>query len=179
MEYNLRSLLSVETDIGIGDVEAIIGASLFGALQANVILHFGDLEAVKMLGATVGTPTYVAGAAMLFVYGLLLGFPFLAFVSGSVNAFVSQVIMLSSNSKPLQKLLVPLLNVSALGVTLMALGAIYGIAVGIVFFGIVVQLWLAVTGGPSVLPAFGLVSQFAWLTYGSMMGLAYGVALEQ
>lgn len=179
MARTIRSLFAIETDIDIGDVEAIIGGSLFGALQANVILHLGDLEALELLGATIGRPTLLAGAGMLFVYSVLLALPFLLFVSGSINAFVTRVIMLSRNSTLLQKVLVPLLNVSALGVTLFALGQIYGLLVGVVFFGVLVQLWLIVIGGPSALPALGLVSLFAWMTYGGMMGLVYGVALER
>lgn len=179
MERNVRSLFAIETDIDVGDVEAIVGGSLFGAFQANVILHIGDLEALRLLGATVGVPTLLGGAGMLFVYGLLLAIPFLAFVSGSINAFVTRIIMLSRNSTLLQKVLVPLLNVSALGVTLFALGQIYGLLVGSVFFGVLVQLWLAFIGGPSAFPALGLVSLFAWMTYGGMMGLVYGIAMEQ
>jgi hypothetical protein len=189
METNIRSMFSV--DFTVNEVEAIIGATLFGALQASVILHFGDLTAVKMLGATVGVPAsilgidvgvspLIGGAAMLFIYGLLLGFPFLVFVSGSVNSFVTQVIMLSSKSTILQKLLVPLLNISALGVTLFALGEIYGLVVGIVFFGFAVPLWLTLVGygGAYSLPYLNLVALFAWVTYGGMTGLVYGYSME-
>jgi hypothetical protein len=178
METNIRSWFTI--DFTVDEVEAIVAATLFGALQANVILHFGDLTAVKMLGGTVGVSTYVGGAVMLFVYGILLGLPFLVFVSGSVNSFVNQVIMLSSKSKVLQKILVPLLNISALGVTLFALGEIYGIVVGIVFFGFAVPLWLTLIGygGAYSLPYLGLVSLFAWITYGGMTGLVYGYVME-
>ena len=177
METNIRSLFSL--DFTIDEAEGIIGATLFGAFQASVILHFADLTAIKMLGATVGVPTLFGGAVMLFVYGLLLGFPFLVFVSGSVNSFVTQVIMLSSKSTILQKLLVPLLNISALGVTLFALGEIYGLVVGIVFFGVAVPLWLTLIGyGGYTLPYFSLASLFAWLTYGGMTGLVYGYIME-
>lgn len=180
MERTIRSLFSVDIDIDIDEVEGIIGASLFGAFQANVILHFLDLQTVKMLGATVGEPTLIGGATMLFIYGVLLGFPFLVFVSGSVNSFVTRIIMLSSNSTLLQKLLVPLLNISALGVTLFALGEIYGLIVGVVFFGFAVPLWLSVLGsGSYAIPSLGLIPMFAWITYGGMMGLTYGIILER
>jgi hypothetical protein len=196
METNIRSLFSL--DFTIDEAEGIIGATLFGAFQASVILHFADLTAIKMLGATVGVPakilgetvdvltvtvgvpTLFGGAIMLFVYGLLLGLPFLVFVSGSVNSFVTQVIMLSSKSTVLQKLLVPLLNISALGVTLFALGEVYGIVVGIVFFGIAVPAWLTLIGysGAYTLPYINLVTLFAWMTYGGMTGLVYGYIME-
>lgn len=184
MERSIRSLFSVDRDldldIEIDEIEGIIGASLFGAFQANVILHIADLETVKMLGATVNEPTLIGGAVMLFIFGILLGFPFLAFVSGSVNSFVTKIIMLSSKSTVLQKLLVPLLNISALGVTLFALGQIYGLVVGVVFFGFGVPLWLAVSGfGSYTIPSLGLVSMFAWLTYGGMMGLVHGIIMER
>lgn len=179
MEYNVRSLF--EVDLGVDEVEGIIGASLFGAIMAGGVFHLGhNLYVIKMLGATVGVPTLIGGEIMLFVYCLLFGFPFLVFVSGSVNSFVTQVIMLSSRSTLLQKILVPLLNMSALGVTLNALGTIYGIAVGIVFFGFAVPLWLTLIGygGTYALPSLGLVPLFGWLSYGAMMGLAYGLILE-
>jgi hypothetical protein len=178
MATNIRSMFSV--DFTVDEVEGIIGATLFGALQASVILHFADLTAIKMLGATVGVPTLVGGAIMLFIYGLLLGFPFLVFVSGSVNSFVTRIIMLSSNSTILQKILVPLLNISALGVTLFALGEIYGLVVGIVFFSFAVPLWLTLLGygGTYTLPYFSLASMFAWITYGGMTGLVYGYIME-
>lgn len=177
MATNIRSLVSL--GFTIDEVEGIIGATLFGALQASVILHFADITAVKMLGATVGVPTFVGGAIMLFLYGILLGFPFLVFVSGSVNSFVNQIIMLSSKSTILQKLLVPLLNISALGVTLFALGEVYGLVVGIVFFSVAVPLWLTLIGvGAYPLPYLSLASLFAWITYGGMTGLAYGFIME-
>lgn len=180
MERSIRSLFSVDLDIEIDEVEGIIGASLFGAFQANVILHLADLDTVKMLGATVNEPTLIGGAVMMFIYSILLGFPFLAFVSGSVNSFVTRIIMLSSKSTVLQKLLVPLLNVSALGVTLFALGEIYGIVVGVVFFSFGVPLWLTIIGhGGYTIPSLGLVSMFAWVTYGGMMGLVYGLIMER
>lgn len=181
MERNIQSLFSF--DIGIDEIEGIIGASLFGALQANLILHFhpDGLEAVKMLGATVREPTLTGGALLLFVCGVLLGLPFLAFASGSVNSFVTTVIALSSKSTLLQKLLVPLLNISALGVTLFALGQVYGLAVGVVFYGFGVPLWLSLIGysGAYALPSLGLIPLFAWMTYGGMMGLVYGVIMER
>lgn len=178
METSIRSLFSI--DFTIDEFEGIIGATLFGAFQASVILFFGDITAVEMLGATVGVPTYFGGAVMLFVYGILFGFPFLVFISGSVNSFVNRVIMLSSRSTVLQKILVPLLNISALGVTLFALGQIYGLAIGIVFFAIGVPLWLTVIGygGTYALPYLGFFSIFAWLTYGGMTGLVYGLIME-
>lgn len=186
MGYNIRSLFAV--DLGIKEVEGIVGASLSGALLASLILHIGNLggiklgglTVIKMLGATVGVSTPTAGGIMLFVYGLLLGFPFLVFISGSVNSFVTQIIRLSSKSTLLQKILVPLLNVSALGVTLFALGALYGIVVGIVFFGFAVPLWLSLIGysGAYTLPSLGLISLAAWLIYGGITGLVYGLIME-
>lgn len=164
----------------IDEVEGIIGASLFGSLLAVGLLHFVDPSAVRLVGATVGTPTLVGGGLVLFVAGLLLGVLFLAFVSGSVNAFVNQAIMLSSRSSLLRKLIVPLLNRSALGVTLLSLGTIYGIGVGIIVFGIAVPLLhtIVVDGNPSLgflRPALVV----AWIVYGSMMGLTHGLILER
>lgn len=163
----------------IDEIEGIIGASLFGSLLAVGLLHFADPTAVRMVGATVGVGTLVGGGLVLFIVGLLFGLLFLVFVSGSVNAFVNQAIMLSSRSSLLRKLIVPLLNRSALGVTLLSLGTIYGIAVGIIVFGIAVPMVHAVADGNNALGFLRPALVVAWIVYGSMMGLTYGLILER
>lgn len=164
----------------IDEIEGIIGASLFGSLLAVGLLHFVDPTAVELVGATVGASTLVGGGLVLFIAGLLFGLLFLGFVSGSVNAFVNQAIMLSSRSSLLRKLIVPLLNRSALGVTLLSLGTIYGIAIGIIVFGIAVPMMHAVVvGGNDALGFFRPVLVVAWIVYGSTMGLSHGLILER
>ncbi|WP_330631302.1 hypothetical protein [Halocatena halophila] len=179
MTRSVRSKLYDLTGIEGKSIEAIVIASLFGAFQAIIVFHFGDVTGVKMIGASAGHWDKITGGLMVIVYSLIFGGIFLGVIAGSVNPFVTRVIMLSQNSALLQKFLVPLLTRSALGVTLLAIGQLYGIIIGLVFHGILLQLWLEAIGAPAQFPAFGLASTVAWMAYGATMGLVYGLLMEQ
>ncbi|MFC6731608.1 MULTISPECIES: hypothetical protein [unclassified Haladaptatus] len=175
MYENLRSSVAITGE----QFEAIVAGGLFGAFQGGLILQLWNPDAIREIGATVGMASLNGGWLALFGYGILLGIPFVAFVSGSVNAFVNKVIMLSSQSTVLQKLLVPLLSRSALGVTLFALGQGYGIVVGLMFWSLFVPGWLAILGYPTATPLVDPIALFSWATYGGMMGLVYGLVREK
>ena len=175
MAFDVSSRPSVD----VSQVEAVVGAGLFGAFQGGLMLQLWNTDAIRQVGATVGWSTLDGGWVVLLCYGVLLAVPFVWFVSGSVNAFTNKVIMLSSKSSVLQRLLVPLLKFSALGVTLFSLGQIYGLLVGVAFWGLAVPAWLNAVAGYGVpFPYVNPFTLFAWATYGGMTGLAYGLIEE-
>ncbi|MFB6164043.1 MAG: hypothetical protein ABEJ31_02695 [Haloarculaceae archaeon] len=178
MEFGTPTLPTVE----IEDVEGIVGGGLFGALQGGAIMQLLHLKLVSDLGALIGRPTYANGWLLMFVLGVVLAVPFLVFVAGSINTFVNKVIMLSSRSEILQKVLVPLLNISALGVTAYTLGQIYGLGIGLLHV-VLVPVILTYVLGYSVPMLYGLAFPavavvLSWVVYGSMMGLVYGLTKE-
>ena len=163
----------------VSKVEAVIGAGLFGAFQGGLMLQLWNTDAIRQAGATVGWSTLEGGWIMLLVYGILLAIPFAWFVDGSVNAYANTVIMLSSKSRVLQRVLVPLLKFSALGITLYGLGQIYGLVVAIAVWGLALPAWLnVVVGYPAPFPYVNGFTIFGCLTYGGMTGLAYGLIEE-
>lgn len=165
--------------LGVSEGEALVGAGLFGAFQGGLMLQVWHVAAIRQVGATVGVHSLTGSWVVLLGYGVLLAIPFVAFVSGSINAFTNRIIMLSSNSRVLQHLLVPLLKISALGVTLFALGQVYGLLVGLVVWGLALPAWLNLVVGMQVpFPYVNAFTLFGWATYGGMCGLAYGLILE-
>lgn len=176
--------MSARTDgglpIGLGDVVAVGVAGLVGGLSAGVVFQAGNPDVVRSAGAIVGTDSVAGGWLTVLALGMLLGVPFVAFVSGSVDAFVNRVIVLTSRSDALRKALVPLLNVSALGVTLFALGLLYGVGVGLVVFGLLVPAWTTlVTGHALPIPYLDPVAILGWTVYGGVTGLGYGLLKER
>lgn len=163
----------------VSKAEAVIGAGLFGAFQGGLMLQLWNTDAIRQVGATVGWATLDGGWIVLLVYGVILAIPFVAFVDGSVNAFANKFILLSSKSRVLQRVIVPLLKISALGVTLYGLGQIYGLIMAIAFWGLALPAWLNfVVGYPAPFPYVNGFTIFGWLTYGGMTGLAYGLIEE-
>ncbi|MFB6172611.1 MAG: hypothetical protein ABEJ23_08765 [Haloarculaceae archaeon] len=164
---------------GVPEGEAVVGAGLFGAFQGGLLLQLWNTDAIRQVGATAGWPTLDGGWIVLLCYGVLLAVPFVAFVSGSIDAFATRIIVLSRNSAVLQRLLVPLLKVSALGTTLFALGQVYGLLVAVTVWGVALPAWLTLVVGRAVpFPYVNPFTLFAWATYGGMTGLAYGLILE-
>lgn len=165
-------------DLGVRDAEAVIAGGLFGAFQGGLMLTLWDVEAITMVGKMVGVESIMGSWLVFFGVGVLLGIPFVAFVSGSVSGFANRVIMLSRRSDILRKILVPGLKFSAYGVTLMGVGTIYGIILSVVFYGIAVPLWLLALGHSVPFPFITPFTVWGWLTYGSMLGLVYGLIME-
>lgn len=164
--------------IGVSDVEAVIAAGLFGAFQGGLMLQLWDLDGIRRVGATVGVTSLEGAWLVLLCYGVLLAVPFVWFVSGSVDAWANSVILLSSKSAVLQRVLVPLLKFSALGITLFGLGQIYGLLVGIFVYGLAMPAWLNLVGYATPVPYINGFTLFGWATYGGMTGLAYGLVIE-
>jgi len=146
------------------------------------VIQLYDTDAIRRIGATFGVPTLNGGWLAMFALGVLFALPFSVFVSSSIDAFVSKVMLLSSRNEYLQKLLVPLLKRSALTTTTLALGNGYGVVVGVVLSLFLVPVWLTVAiGVPMAIPNVtvgGLVGVVAWALYGGTLGLVYGLILE-
>lgn len=174
---------ALRPSFAIEDVECVVAGGLAGAFQAGVVMQIWDYDLVLGLGAMVGAESYVAGWLVLLTLGVVLAIPFVGVVSGSVHGFSTKVIALSRRSELLQRVLVPLLTFSALGVTCFALGQGYGLAVGVVMTLLVVPAWLAVTAGPAGVAPYltlaSLGSVVAWVVYGGTMGFVYGYWMEQ
>lgn len=166
--------------IGLRDIGAVSVAGLVGAVVAGLIFQAGNPDILRSIGAIVGLESFAAGWLTVLVLGVLLGVPFVGFTSGSVDAFVEQVIMITTRSDTLRKLLVPLLNVSALGVTLFALGLLYGVVVVFVVFGLIAPVVETVVSGQALPgPSYlGPVAILGWTTYGGVLGLCYGLIKE-
>jgi hypothetical protein len=177
---SLRSRLSL--GLSMNEIEGVVIGGLFGALQVGFIMGLYRTEMTYEIGGIVGMYSLHGGWWVTMVLGVLFGIPFVAFVSGSINSFANSVIMLSSRSSILQKILVPLLQRAALGITCGGVGLLYGIGVGIVFQVIAMPIWLRFVMSVSVpvpyLTVGGVVGVAAWTLYGGAMGLVYGLILE-
>lgn len=165
-------------DLGVRDAEAVIAGGLFGTFLGGLLLTWWEPEAIIMIGKMVGVESVVGSWVVLFGVGVLLGAPFVTFISCSVDAFANRVIMLSRQNDTLRKILVPALQFSAYGVTLMGVGTIYGIILGIAFYGLAVPLWLMVLGYSVPFPFITPFTIWGWSIYGAMLGLVYGLIME-
>lgn len=163
--------------LGVDEVEGIVAGGFAGAVLGGALLQLIGPEYVERLGAAVGTPGLWHGWVVLLVVGILLAVPFVWFVDGSINQFVNQIIALSRRSSVLQRILVPLLQRSAYGVTLYSLGQVYGLIVGVAYIALL-PIWLGVVGTSPGYALHDLLTLIPWLVYGSNMGLVYGLRLS-
>lgn len=154
-------------------------AGLLGALSGGVVVQLGNPALVRSAGGIVGPESAAVGWVTLTALGVLFAIPFVVVVSGSVNAFVEMVIAFTSGSDVLRAALVPLLHVSALGLTLFAIGLLYGLAIGVALFGIGVPVWAIIEAEPA-LPStfFDIVGLVGCTIYGGVLGLCYGLLEE-
>ena len=182
MSFDTPSMSRVDEYIESDEVVAVVTGGVTGAAVGGLVMTIFALDSIRTVGQLVGAGSLNGGWLVLLPLGVLLAIPFAAFVSGSINSFVNQVIMLSSQYSVLQKVLVPLLNRSALAVTTSSLGAIYGLVVGVVFYLLLLPAWLAVVMGSSIAVPYltipGLVGVVGWLLYGNVLGLTYGLFME-
>lgn len=160
---------------------AVVAGSFVGAIVLGLVLLTSvGRGGIQQFGALIGQMEYNVGWAVLFVLSVLFTVLFVMFVSRSINTFVNRVIMLSSKNEILQEILVPLLERSALTVTTNALGFIYGFVVWLVFYALFIPLWLAFVIGIEdvAIPNLHLAGLVAWLLYGGLIGLLYGLIME-
>lgn len=151
-------------------------AGLLGALSGGVVVQLWNPALVRSAGGIVGLESVAVAWVTLTALGVLFAIPFVAVVSGSVNAFVEMVIAITSGSDVLRSALVPLLHVSALGLTLFAIGLVYGLALGVALFAIGVPVWAILEAERTLPPTFlDIVGIVGCTVYGGVLGLCYGL----
>lgn len=177
--------MATDTGSGMGidsdQLLAVVAGGFVGAIAVGLVLQAGlGREGVSQFGEVVGMDGYGVGWVVLFVLSGVFASLFVQFVSRSIDTFVNQTIMLSQRSDALKRLLVPLIRRSALTVTTNSLGLIYGLAIWIVFYMLAMPLWLefVIGAGDVAVPNLGLSGLLAWLVYGAVVGLLYGLVLE-
>jgi len=146
------------------------------------VIQLYDTDAIRRIGATFGVPTLNGGWLAMFALGVLFALPFSVFVSSSIDAFVSKVMLLSSRNEYLQKLLVPCSSDPRSTTTTLALGNGYGSS----WAWSSPSFWCP-SGCGRDRRADGHSQRHgrrprrrvvAWALYGGTLGLVYGLILE-
>lgn len=163
--------------------DAAIAGGLVGMVQSGMLMHLFGTYYIRAYAWLVGSNDITVGWTILFIISAVGGLVFAGTVSNFVQDFSTSVMMLSRKSDILRKILVPLLNFSAMGITLSGIGWGFGLAYGLIVwsFAMPVYLHLFMGGGLAEgmpLPAMGLLPLFAWAHYGGLLGLVYGYVLE-
>ncbi|MFD1514041.1 hypothetical protein [Halomarina rubra] len=180
MRLTVPSVGEGRIDLDTGEVGMLAAGGFLGAALAGTTMQIFDQVAMLLTGSLVGLGSVGGGWLATLVFGVVLAVPFGAVVSGSINGFVNRVIVLSSQSDALQRVLVPLLNRSALAVTTSALGAGYGLVVGVGVYLVAAPVWATLAGSVAVasLVVPCLVGVVASVVYGATLGVVYGLLLE-
>ncbi|AQL43670.1 hypothetical protein BV210_13590 [Halorientalis sp. IM1011] len=165
-------------------VAAVIGA-LVAAIPAGLLIQFlpgpngsttrGFEYFAWLVGGSGLSTGWLVWIGTCVVFALIFG----VFLSRTVHKFTNTIIMMSRNIGVLQKILVPLLERSALGVTAGGFGLLYGHILGYGFFAYGMPVALVALGYNAGIPPLADFSViFAYLLYGQLMGTVYGVLLE-
>ena len=165
-------------------VAAVIGA-LIAAIPAGLVIQYlpgpdGSLtQGFEYFAWLVGGSGLATGWLVWTGTCVAFALGFGVFLSRTVHNFTNTIIMMSRNIGALQRILVPLLERSALGVTAGGFGLLYGHILAYGFFGYVVPLVLPLIGYNAGIPPLADFSViFAYLLYGQVMGAVYGILLE-
>lgn len=171
----------LDLDVETGDLGVLVVGGFLGGALAGMLMWVFDSAALLLLGSVFGLQSLGGGWIATLALSIIMSVPFAIFVSGSINGFVNRVIMLSRESPALQKVLVPMLNRSALTTTTAALGSLYGFAIGAVGYLVLVPLRLALVGTSISLASLvvtTVVGIVAFVVYGCVLGVAYGALVE-
>jgi len=79
---------------------AAVAGGLAGGFQAALVIQPYDTDAIRRIGATFGVPTPERRLARDVRARVLFALPFSVFVSSSIDAFVSKVMLLKSQRVP-------------------------------------------------------------------------------
>jgi hypothetical protein len=159
-------------------VASIIGG-LAGAVPTGLgIYYIGGPSSLRLFSWLVGSNSPTVGLAVWIGSGVLLGVLFAVGLAKTINDFTATVIMVSQKSKVAQKLLVPLLHRSPMGLTAGSMGLLFGQILGFGIFAYIVPILLYAQGQVTNFPLADFVVIFAYTTYGTTMGTVYGVLLE-
>jgi len=147
----------------------LIGGPIAGIVSGLVALFGVGSAPFRGLAAAVGSAGLLAGIGAWLGLSVLLALVFVAYVSRTINDFVSSMMLFSRRSDATRKLLVPLVTRAALTVTAGTMGLVFGLVVGVVFYGVSLT---------PAFPATGALIVVAWLVYGQLLGTVYGLVLE-
>lgn len=163
------------------ELTATLSGGLLGGVSAAGVMWLWNDVLLAELGAFVGGDV-AAGVAVMVALAVVFALPFGAFVARSIDGFVNSVMLLSRRSQVLQTVLVPMLKRSALATTTYSLGQGYGLAVGVVFHLLALPLLLGAVDVAVPFPYLtltGLGGLVAWVVYGAVLGLVWGLAMER
>ena len=159
-------------------VAALI-AALVGGVLAGVFMDFvGGADAMVTFSWLIGSTDPSQGWAVWMALAVGFGLYFGGAMARNVNKFTNTVIMVSRKSKLTQKILVPLLHRSALGLTAGSMGLIYGQILGFGFYAYLTPIIARLHGIPADFVQANFVVIFGYIVYAQTLGTVYGQLLE-
>lgn len=130
------------------------------------------------LGVIVGTQSLLTNWLALIILGVIFAVPFTYFVSSSINTFVNFAITLTRNNIVANRIFTPLITRSALATTTTALGLLYGVLVGVIFYIVIFPLWARNVIGTSITLTINAYGFLLWVLFGTALGFVYGLSRE-
>ncbi len=160
-------------------VASVVGSVVGGLLAGALIQLTGGADAMVLFAWLIDGSTVATGWVVWMSLALVFGIGFAIFMSRGVNKFTNTIIMISRKSETTQKILVPLLHRSALGLTAGSMGLLYGQILGFGFFAWLVPILHALNGQPvEMFPLANFPVIFGYIVYGQVLGTVYGMLLE-
>jgi hypothetical protein len=160
-------------------VAALIAALVGGGVAGVFMDVVGGADAMVTFSWLIGSTDPSQGWAVWMALAVGFGLYFGGAMARNVNKFTNTVIMVSRKSKLTQKILVPLLHKSALGLTAGSMGMIYGQILGFGFYAYVTPIIARVHGIPAEFVQANFVVIFGYIIYAQTLGTVYGQLLEQ
>lgn len=153
-------------ELGAGLLGGVIGAVVLG-----IVLIAGG-SALGSFGGVIGSTSVGAGSAVLLGSSLLFGAAFAAVVTRLVDRYISVVLGITTRSETAKGLVLPLTRRFGMGrVVTTAMGALYGLLLGVAVGWLVVPL-----GSPAVDP-LDPVWLVGYLCFGLALGGTYGLVV--
>jgi len=159
-------------------VAALIGALVGGVLAGVFMDIVGGADAMVTFSWLIGSTDPSQGWAVWMALAVGFGLYFGGAMARNVNKFTNTVIMVSRKSELTQKILVPLLHRSALGLTAGSMGLIYGQILGFGFYAYITPIIAQIHGIPADFVQANFVVIFGYIIYAQTLGTVYGQLLE-
>jgi len=178
-----REEMPTSPAVGTKPQRAVVFGSLFGgAVSALVAYHMVSHVAILFMGSLVGRAGSVGtGFAVWLGLSLLLGTLFAVAVGPRLEEYTRTVDEFAEREADVEEALGPYLESAPVTTTATMAGFVYGVVVAVAVGAIAIPIAVNTVTGPSLgmpVPVLQPYFLIAFVVYGVIMGMGYGVVRE-
>lgn len=177
-----REAAPTPTAVGTRSQRAVVFGSLFGgAVGGLVIYHFVHPVMMRYFSSLIGYGNNAVGWAVWLVLALLLGGGFAVVAGPRIDDYADSLRAFAERDEDLEAVFGDFLETAPITTAATVAGLAYGVVLAVAFAAILFPLMVNTMTGPNVrltMPYLDWVFMLAFVVYGTVLGLGYGVVEE-